>query len=50
MPKGGQLSKSLLLISGKDEQVHFIQLLVVNEGDGFEIHEFLFVPSCNCVC
>lgn len=34
--------------SGIEEQVHFIQPLLVNAGDRFEMHEFLFVPDCDC--
>lgn len=45
------MSKICLIIQGvggKDERVHFIQLLLVDVGDRFEMHEFLFVPNCDC--
>lgn len=51
MPKGGKLSRSSLIIqglSGIEEQVHFIQPLLVNGEDRFEMHEFLFVPDWDC--
>ena len=41
IPKGGKLSKRSLVIqgvSGKDEQVYFIQPLLVDVGDRFEMH------------
>lgn len=45
------MSKRSLVIqgvSGKDERVHFIQPLLIDVGDRFKLHEFLFVPNCDC--
>lgn len=35
-------------ISGKDEQMCFIQPLLVDVGDRFEMHGFLLPPNRDC--
>ena len=35
-------------ISGKDELLCFIQPLLADMGDGFQMEEFLFAPNCDC--
>ena len=45
MPK---MSLILQEISGKDELVCFIQSLLADVQDGFEMQEFLFAPNCDC--
>ena len=35
-------------ISGKDELVCFIQPLLADVGNGFELQEYLFAPNCDC--
>lgn len=48
--KGVKMPKmSLILqeISGKDELLCFIQPLLSDVGNGFEMEEFLFAPICD---
>ena len=45
MPK---MSLILQEISGKDELLCFIQPLLADVGDGFEMEELLFAPHCDC--
>ena len=49
--KGVKMPKMPLIlqeISGKGELVSFIQPLLADVGDGFEMQEFLFAPNCDC--
>lgn len=36
------------MFSGYEEGVQFLQLLLIDVGNKFEMHEFLNVPNCNC--
>lgn len=35
-------------VSGKDERVRLLQTLLINVGDKFKMHKFLYVPNCDC--
>lgn len=47
-PQAGKIVKKSLIfqrMSRKDDQVHFIQPLLVDVGGRFEMHKFLFFPN-----
>lgn len=35
-------------VTGKDESVHLLQPLLIDVGDKCKVHEFLYVPNCDC--
>ena len=43
-----KMSLILQEISEKDELLCFIQSLLADVGNGFEMEEFLFAPICDC--